>query len=279
MNSEFLASAGQWHCGCTLYKSWAKPDRVRRVMAKLQTTLEISSSRKQGKFFYLFLCQVLLLVLFPYLERPGLPMVLFRSLGAVAFVSGVYAVSDKRAQWITALAIAIPAGAFNAVYAFRPDSRIAVPTLVFTILFVVFTLVSLLRAVVRAERVTHDTIYGALSVYLLMAIAWGAAYLLLVTVQPDAIFMDPARHPNHTMDWSDCVFYSFVTLTSLGYGDIIPLTSQARSLSILEAVSGIMYVAVLIARLVGVHATAKSQVNPKATNFEANPERIKEQTI
>jgi len=248
-------------------------------MGVLQTTLQVPSTRRQGKFFYLFLCQVLLLVLFPYMEQPGLPMLLFRLLGAVAFVSGVYAVSEKRAQWITALALAIPAGALNTVFAFRLNPRIAVPMLIFTILFLVFTLISLLRAVIDTETVTHDTIYGGLSVYLLMAITWAAAYLLLVTVQPGAIVVDAARHPNHTMDWFDCVFYSFVTLTSLGYGDIVPMTAQARSLSILEAVSGIMYVAVLIARLVGVHAAAKAQMKPQAPNFEANPERIKEQTI
>jgi ion channel len=222
---------------------------------------EIGLANRRGKFFYLFLCQVLLLVLFPYLEQPGLPLVLFRLLGAAAFVSGVYAVSDRRAQWVAALALAIPAGVLNTIFAFRPDPRIAVPTLIFTILFLVFTLVSLLRAVVGSERVTSDTIYGALSVYLLTAIAWAAAYLLLVTVQPGAIVMDVARHPNHRMDWFDCVFYSFVTLTSLGYGDIVPMSAQARSLSILEAVSGIMYVAVLIARLVGLHAAVKSQMN------------------
>src|SRR5499433_2257777 len=198
-----------------------------------QTTLQVLPVKRQGKFFYLFLCQILLLVLFPYLEKPGLPILLFRLLGAAAFVSAVYAVSERRAQWIAALALAVPAGVLNTVFAFRPDPRIAVPTLIFTILFLVFTLVSLLQAVVRAERVTHDTIYGALNVYLLMAIAWGAAYLLLVTVQPDAIVMDVARHPNHRMDWFDCMFYSFVTLTSLGYGDIVPMTAQARSLSIL----------------------------------------------
>ena len=151
--------------------------------------------------------------------------------------------------------------------------------LIFTILFLVFTLISLLRAVVRAERITHDTIYGGLSVYLLMAIAWAAAYLLLVTIQPGAIVMDTARHPNHAMDWFDCVFYSFVTLTSLGYGDIVPMTAQARSLSVLEAVSGIMYVAVLIARLVGLHSALKSQMIPEAASLNTNSERIKEQTI
>ena len=238
-------------------------------MPVLQRTLKILPGKQQGKFFYLFLCQVLLLVLFPYLEHPGLPLLLFRLLGAVAFISGVYAVSERRAQWIAALALAAPAGVLNAVFAFRPDLRIAVPTMIFTILFLVFTLVSLLRAVARAERVTHDTIYGALSVYLLMAITWGAAYLLLVTVQPDAIVMNVTRHPNHQMDWFDCVFYSFVTLTSLGYGDIVPMSEQARSLSILEAVSGIMYVAVLIARFVGLYSVVKSQVNPEAPSFNA----------
>jgi hypothetical protein len=227
-------------------------------MSVMETTLENPSVSRQGRFFYVFVCQVLLLVLFPYLKQTGLPWVLFRLLGAVALVSGVYAVSDKHAQWITALALAVPAVALNTVLAFRPDPQIVVAMLIFTILFLVLTLVALLRAVARADRVTHDTIYGALSVYLLMAIAWAAAYSLLVTIHPDAIVMDAARHPNHSMDWSDCVFYSFVTLTSQGNGDIVAMTAQARSLSILEAVSGTMYVAVLVARLVGLYSSGKS---------------------
>jgi hypothetical protein len=230
-------------------------------MSAMQTTLANPAATRRGKFFYVFACQVLFLVLFPYLTQPGLPLVLFRLLGAVALVSGVYAVSDKRAQWITALGLAIPAVALNIVLAFRPDPQIVVPMLIFTILFLVLTLVSLLRAVARAERVTRDTIYGALSVYLLMAIAWAAAYSLLVTIHPGAIVMDAARHPNPRMDWSDCVFYSFVTLTSQGNGDIVAMTAQARSLSILEAVSGTMYVAVLVARLVGLYSSGKSEVN------------------
>jgi hypothetical protein len=70
--------------------------------------------------------------------------------------------------------------------------------------------------------------------------------------------MNAARHANHKIDWFDTMFYSFVTLTSLGYGDIVPMTAQARSLSILEAVSGIMYVAVLISRLVGLYSAQRS---------------------
>jgi hypothetical protein len=241
--------------------------------------LENPSTKRQGRFFYLFVCQVLLLVFIPYLNHPGLPLILFRLLGAVAFVAGVFAVSEKRAQWIAALALLSPAGILNVVFAFHPDPRMVVPTLVMTILFLAFTLVTLLQAVVNAEQVTRDTIYGALSVYMLMALAWAAVYMLLVTLQPGSIDMNAARHPNHTMNWFDCVFYSFVTLTSLGYGDIVPVSAQARSLSILETVSGVMYVAVLIARLVGLYSVAKSQADLQAPDFNSNPERIKEQTV
>jgi hypothetical protein len=227
---------------------------------------------RPGKFFYLFLAQILLLVLFPYLEKPGLPVIVFRLLGAFAFTSAVYAVSDKPVQWITALCLMIPAALLNTLFVIRPERNIAVPALLSTILFLVFTTISLLRAVVRSRRITHDTIYGSLNVYLLMALAWGTAYLLLETLQPGALSIDAVRHPNHHLDWFDCMFYSFVTLTTIGYGDIVPITGQARSLSILEAVSGVMYVAVLIARLVGLQAVVRSAPDVANGHLGLNPE-------
>ena len=227
-------------------------------MAASQPTLLIPARRPSGRFFYLFVMQVLLILLFPYLAKPGLPTVIFRLFSAMAFLSDVYAVSEKRAQWVTALILAVLSGVLNGLFALRPDPQVAVPSLVSSILFLGFTLVALLRAVLRTERITPDTIYGALSAYLMMAFVWGVAYLLLETLQPGALAIDSARHPNHTIDQFDCMFYSFVTLTSLGYGDIVPITGQARSLCILEAVSGIMYVAVLIARLVGLYSVTKS---------------------
>jgi Ion channel len=227
----------------------------------MQSTLPVSKGRQQSKFFYLLVAQILLIALFPYLAKPGLPTVFFRLLSALAFLSAVYAVSDKRAQWIIGIVLAVPSGILNALFTFRPDPRLAVPSLVSAILFLGFTLISLLRAVLRTETVTRDTIYGALSVYLLMAIVWGVAYLLLETLQPGGLAMDSTKHPNHTIDWFDCMFYSFVTLTSLGYGDIVPISAGSRSLSVLEAVGGMMYVAVLIARLVGVYAATRSELN------------------
>jgi hypothetical protein len=90
-----------------------------------------------------------------------------------------------------------------------------------------------------------------------MALGWGMAYLLLVNLQPHA-FIAGAGRPTRTLGWFDCQYYSFVTLTTLGYGDIVPMTAQARSLSMMEAMSGTMYVGILIARLVGLHSASKS---------------------
>ena len=230
-------------------------------MAAPKPIVLISKHTKPSRFSYLFATLISLIVLFPYLAKTGLSTVIFRLLSALTFVAAVYAVSDKRAQWITGLFLALPTAILNTWFTFHPgSSSLAVISLVSTLMFLCFTLITLLRAVLRAETVTRDTIYGALSVYLLMAFVWGIAYLLLETLQPGGLSMDIARHPNHKVDWFDCMFYSFVTLTSLGYGDMVPISPQCRSLSVLEAVSGIMYVAVLVARLVGLYAVRKSDV-------------------
>jgi hypothetical protein len=197
------------------------------------------------------------------LDRPGVPTLVFRSLAILAFVAGVYAISEKRGHWVIALVLAILAIVAYITLTVWPNPHLMAPALLCALIFFGFILVSLLRAVLRAAEVTHDTIYGALSVYLLMAITWSTAYLLLVTFQPAALVLDPLRDPNHTIDWSDCMFYSFVTLTSRG-GGLVPISPQARSFTILENVSGVVYVAVLIARLVGAYSASARGIALKA---------------
>lgn len=73
------------------------------------------------------------------------------------------------------------------------------------------------------------------------------------------------------MGWTGPIAcYSFVTLTSQGNGNIVTMTAQARSLSILEAVSGTLFVAVLVARLVGLYSSGKSHVDPEAASLYSN---------
>jgi len=100
--------------------------------------------------------------------------------------------------------LALPAGVLNALLAFgHQDHKLIIVTLLFTIAFLAFTLVLLIRAVITSSRVTADTIYGAISAYLLIALTWGTLYLLLVTLQPGALL---AKRPGQTLDWGDWFF-------------------------------------------------------------------------
>jgi Ion channel len=118
------------------------------------------------------------------------------------------------------------------------------------IAFAIVTLVRVLGYVMQPGTVTADKIYGALSVYLLAGFAWGGAYALTELLRPDSFQWTPASQRSSLTLLQSFVYLSFVTLATLGYGDIVPVTPQARSLALLEAIFGTFYVVVIIARLV-----------------------------
>lgn len=105
----------------------------------------------------------------------------------------------------------------------------------------------LLRFVVKAERVSTNSVFAATSSYLLIALIWAYAYFLVSLIDPHAFGAGTAMELNRV----DMVYFSFVTITTLGYGDIVPVSPFARMLAAVEAVTGQLYLAVLVAWLVG----------------------------
>lgn len=105
----------------------------------------------------------------------------------------------------------------------------------------------------RGGQVTYDRILGAVAVYLLLGVTWAQAYGLLASVVPDA-FNPPGAASGSPYDF---FYYSVVTLTTVGYGDITPLHPIARSLAMLEALTGQLYPAILLARLVSLEVTGR----------------------
>ena len=108
----------------------------------------------------------------------------------------------------------------------------------------------LLLKVVTAERVSHDEISGAIAVYLLLGIAWAVIYVVIESLSPGAFHLGSAAQGTI---WEQMLYFSLITLTTLGYGDIAPLTPAGRIWAALEAVTGTLYLAVLISRLVGLY--------------------------
>ncbi|WP_299616472.1 potassium channel family protein [Pelagibius sp.] len=110
----------------------------------------------------------------------------------------------------------------------------------------------LLVSVVTAEKVTHDVISGAIAIYLLMGIAWSVIYVLIEGISPGSFGLQQA---DHGTIWEQLLYFSFTTLTTLGYGDITPLSPIARMWTVFEAISGTFFLAILISRLVSLYKT------------------------
>jgi len=110
--------------------------------------------------------------------------------------------------------------------------------------------------VIRTHAVTFDSVFGAISAYLLFGLAWALSYWAIYSVSPEAFSLPDGRASTgsaeipQVVDFSQFIYYSFVTMTTLGYGDITPLDRIARTLSWIQSVTGQFYVAVVIAWLV-----------------------------
>ena len=113
----------------------------------------------------------------------------------------------------------------------------------------------ILTHVLRDEEVSREKIFGALSVYLLLGVIWAMLFIMMDSLVPGSFRYGQER----VLTEAQMVYYSFVTLTTLGYGDIVPVSPTARSLATLEALTGQLYLTVLVARLVGLHITHASR--------------------
>ena len=121
-----------------------------------------------------------------------------------------------------------------------------------------------LRSTLRATSIESEHIYAALSAYLLAGISLGVLYFALERVWPGSLNYGGGIPDSFVL--ADGIYFSFVTLATLGYGDFVPKTQVARGLAILEAVVGQLYLGVMVARLVSLYVSgtaAAKQADPE----------------
>jgi hypothetical protein len=116
----------------------------------------------------------------------------------------------------------------------------------------------MLRFVFRERRLTIDGIFATVAAYLMVALLFAQLFLLMLTWNPDsfALPVAAADRPSHLLQ-NDMTYFSLVTLATVGYGDILPATSTARMLAMIEAVTGQFYVAVVVAIFVGMYSSQR----------------------
>ena len=123
---------------------------------------------------------------------------------------------------------------------------------------IAFTVFHLLRFVLRAATVDTEVLCASISAYLMLGLLWTMAYWLVESLSPGAFSFNTATSAKETMEGFNAFYFSFITLCTVGYGDITPVTKVARMLAATEAITGLLYVAVLIARLVALYSRPKS---------------------
>jgi hypothetical protein len=225
--------------------------------ARSPRLVEQPQRKMRYRFSYLLAAECGLIVGSPILNQLGMDPKLFRVLGIGVFATALYVVIGE--GWVTAVAfvLGIPAIGANLLAFFGFTGAFSIPGLVFGVVFMCFVTGVILRCVITTAKVTFETLYGAVSGYVLIGITWGAVYFLIETFWP-ASFRSSIQAGAQNSG-PDFIFFSFVTLTTVGYGDIVPASGLARSGVILEALTGIMYPAVMIARLIALHSAGQGR--------------------
>jgi len=208
------------------------------------------------KFIYLLVALLLFLLIHPLFEHLVFARILLQILDSAVLVTAIYAVCQNRKLLILGILLLLPAiiGSWS-LYVFEIPA-LDLMARSFSALFFAFAATVMMLNVFSEEEVTVDTISGAICVYLMMGLTWAFIYSVIEFLAPGSFTINKvplSLGGDRYYEIPLFLYYSFVTLTTLGYGDITPLTPPARAFSYVEAIIGQIFVAVLIARLVGLH--------------------------
>jgi len=200
----------------------------------------------------------LLFLAFPFVEEVKGGNLIVSILFSLVLLSAVLAVAERKSVLVIAIILAIPAIGGRWINHLRPD---LIPPSVFLsagLILVGFVVANLLRFVLRAPSVNVEVLCASISAYLMLGLMWTMAYWLVDQLTPGGAFSFNTNTGKQSMNGFNAFYFSFITLSTVGYGDITPVARIARWLAALEAMTGLLYVAVLIARLVALYSSPKS---------------------
>jgi len=175
-------------------------------------------------------------------------------LSMVVFTIMLKILKAHRLLFIFFITLAFLALLFHFLAVFVLQSRsVGLVAMVVYILMIGILIVFMIRRIFSERLVTGDTIKGGISVYIMMGTWWQLIYYLLWVLNPNAFMFGNGRG-----EQSDFLYFSIVTMTTLGYGDILPTTYPAKVFSMLQALAVQLYIAIFVARLVGLHIAGHS---------------------
>ena len=222
-------------------------------ICKVHNQRSWAEAARSRKFKLLFLCLLILLVLYPFLQNNESEFLSVRIFGCAVILLSVYVVSFRRVFAWLALGLAIPTLVKRLMPPFSNAGAFLLAVTSFSLFFDLLIIVVIFRLVFATDQPNSETIFGALCIYLLVGFSFSNGYFLLATLQPNSFSFDVASNFPKVPGRFSFIYYSFGTMTTLGAPGISPASHAARSLTLIEAILGVLYLAVLISRLISMY--------------------------
>ena len=236
------------------------------------TTLQPVPTRKRVRFgvwrysfVELLAALIALFAVTPFVEDLPRGDLIEGGIMTLVLISALLAVGGRRKVFGFALLLLVPT--IIAKWTHHSFPHLFSPTayLACGLFFIGFVVANILGFILRASQVDAEVLCAGVSVYLLIGLLWAMAYVLLGGLAPDAFSFANEPSGSRTMTGFNAFYFSFTTMSTVGFGDITPVSKVARTLAVLEAITGMFYVAVLISRLVAMYSLKRPESNDNST--------------
>jgi hypothetical protein len=222
------------------------------VATKLKSTIGDFSVR------HFLVALVLLLAVTPFVEELSWGKLLEAILLSLVLLTAVPAVGGRRRSLIFAVLLVVPALLCTWLHHAQPQLVPRSVAIVPAICFAIFVVLHLLGFIMRAERVNSEVLCAAVATYLMLGLVWAMAYEFLWVVAPESFIVNPTDTGERSINGFEALYFSFGTLAPISDNDIVPRSNFARLLVMIEAIVGMLFMGMLIARLVGIYSNEEA---------------------
>ncbi|APA85074.1 potassium channel family protein [Paraburkholderia sprentiae WSM5005] len=208
--------------------------------------------------FWLFAVLLVLIGAVSFVPATDHGRLVLSSVNMLLLIATVAAVGRTTRSFVIGLALAISAVWFQYLGLWHDSDIDLTWSWIFSAALYFMTTAFLLRYVFQPKIMTQDKLFGAAAAFLLIGVLWAYLYPIVGFFYPQSYMIvgQPGR-----LVYADALYLSITVLTSTGFGDVTPLTRQARGLCMLEQITGVLFVAILIARLAGVYPPRDSYID------------------
>jgi hypothetical protein len=198
---------------------------------------------------YLFAALLVLIVMVPFLEDSERGRMALNAINVLILFAAAVAVSDSRVCFSLAVVLGASSLAFQGASFALLESPLILASRALGATFYFLTVSYLLTYVLKREVLTLDKLYGAAAAFLMLGVLWAYFYSFVLSFYPGALTVSGT--PIVEAKISELLYFSFTVLSTAGFGDIVPVHAVARMLCVIEQVAGVLFIAILIARLAG----------------------------